>query len=381
MRLAGGITVGAIFDGNLGCHGIQAGWLVLLPCGTRRSMIRPNANASFRLAICIPARNEARELPGLFAALDDLEQATTAPVNVCLMLDGCTDESSALAAAYQSRSRHVVYLHEASDSQPAAGRARRRAMELGLQVAGRPDDVLLTTDADSRPSPDWLVTMTTALAKADAVAGRIVRSGERPNPLQDRLEHYYDMLFALRRRLDPVPWEAEVTHHHAGGANLGIRAQAYRAIGGFLPLDHGEDAQLIDDAARAGLRVRRDAACLVSTSDRRHGRAQHGLADALRHLDRTDAATIRVAHPADAAWQYRMHAAARGAFLFDRPEQVATDIGLTEDHVVGVARDCPNAEAFAMRVVPSAPNGMRQISLPLAEAALDLFALERKAAA
>ncbi|WP_174286688.1 glycosyltransferase family 2 protein [Sphingomonas bacterium] len=357
------------------------GWPIVSSYGTTYSMDRPYPSASSRLVICIPARNEARELPGLFAALEGLKPATIAPANVCLMLDGCTDESVALTAAYRSRSRHLVHLHESADGHPSAGRARRRAMELGLEIAARPEDILLTTDADSRPLPDWLVTMTAGLAKADVVAGKIVRSNDRPNLLQDRLEHYYDGLFALRRHLDPVPWEAAATHHHVGGANLGVGVQAYRALGGFLPLEHGEDARLVDDAARAGLRVRRDAVCVVRTSDRRHGRAQQGLAQTLRQLDGADALSIRVAHPADVAWQYRMQAAARRAFLSGRPEQVAADIGLTEDHVIGVARDCPNAEAFAMRVVPAAPGGMREIGLPQAEAALDLLVAQRQAAA
>lgn len=343
-------------------------------------MVRPNDDAPAQIVICIPARDEARELPRLFAALEALAPATIVPVQVCLMLDGCTDASAALATAYRARSRHPVHIQEDADPTPSAGRARGRAMAMGLAVAAGRGALLLTTDADSRPAPDWLVAMAAGLAKADVVAGRIVRSGEQPNLLQDRLERYYDALLALRRRLDPVPWEADVTHHHVGGANLGIGADAYRALGGFLPLTHGEDARLVDDAARAGLRVRRDAACVVRTSDRRQGRAPHGLAQALRHLDGAAATAIRVTHPADAAWQYRMQALARDAFGADRLDRVAAAVGLTHDHVRGVARDCPNAEAFAMRIVPAAPGGMRQVGLPAAEAALALLAARRRAA-
>ena len=44
--------------------------------------------------------------------------------------------------------------------------------------------------------------------------------------------------------------------------------------------------------------------------------------------------------------------------------------GLTADHVLGVWRDCPNAEAFAMRLVPAPPMADRSVSLDEAEAAL-----------
>jgi len=42
---------------------------------------------------------------------------------------------------------------------------------------------------------------------------------------------------------------------------------------------------------------------------------------------------------------------------------------LTGDHVIGVARDCPNAEAFAMRVVPALPD-IPDVTLVEAEHAL-----------
>jgi hypothetical protein len=329
----------------------------------------------------VPVRNEAAELPRLFEALDRLH-----PVDggggtaVCLLLDDCSDASEAIAAAYARRSRHRVVLGRAAGSAVNAGRARHRAMALGLGEVGDAGALLLTTDADSQPAPDWLDAMTVALAAADVVAGRIVRQGGRPSPLQDRLDLYYDALFALRRRLDPVPWEAAATHHHGGGANLGIRAAAYRALGGFVPQPSGEDARLLDDAARAGLRVRRDAASVVHTSDRRQGRATAGLALTLRHLDEGNAAAVRVTCPRAMAWQYGMQATVRAAYLDERLDLAAAALDLTLDHVRGVARDCPNEEAFAMRIVPAAPGGMREVPLPIAEAELAGLAATRCAA-
>lgn len=92
--------------------------------------------ASPSIAICIPVRDEARNLPSLFAALDGLAHATTATAHVCLLLDGCTDESAALAAAYRARSRYRVRIGEVVGSPPNAGRARRRALELGAEAVG-----------------------------------------------------------------------------------------------------------------------------------------------------------------------------------------------------------------------------------------------------
>jgi hypothetical protein len=317
--------------------------------------------------ICIPARNEAAAFPRLFAALDHLEVERGREVSVCLLLDGCTDESAALAEAYDNGASRRVRIEHASGSEPNAGRARHRAMAMGLDVLADTDGILLTTDADSTPTRSWLSAMSAGLEQADVVFGKVARCGGPPHRLQDRIESYYESLHMLRRRIDPVPWEAIVTHHQTAGANMGVWASAYRLLGGFAAIEHGEDARLADDASRAGLRVRRDAECLVQTSDRRNGRAAGGMADTLRVLDAGDAGSVSVAHPEDVAWQYRMHSLARAAHAENRLDLIGAALGFSHDRVIGVARDCPNAEAFAMRIVPEPPAGMRTVQLSVAE--------------
>ncbi|MBB3691969.1 glycosyltransferase family 2 protein [Sphingomonas sp. BK580] len=327
-------------------------------------------DAPANLAICVPARDEAARLPRLFEALERLAVPLNRTVHVCLLLDSCSDHSAAIAAAYAHVSAHRVHLAEAPRSAPNAGVARHRAMLLGAAALGPEGGILLSTDADGWPAPDWLHTTLAALRHAELVAGDVVRGGPRVDEGQDRVERYYARLHALRRRADPVPWEAASTHHHASGANMALHSAIYAALGGFAPLASGEDARLIDDAARAGHRVRRDAASIVHTSARRNGRARGGLAAALRALDHEGLASVRVAHPLDQLWQYERHALARGAFAAGDLAPLTPAIGLDADHLLGVARDCANSEAFAMRVVPVGPEGMRQVPLATAERAL-----------
>ena len=126
--------------------------------------------------------------------------------------------------------------------------------------------------------------------------------------------------------------------------------------------------------------MRRDADCIVRTSDRRDGRAGGGMAAELHRLETGDAALVRVAHPRDVAWQYRGQAIARDAYSTGRLDLIAATVGLSHDHVEGVARDCPNAEAFAMRIVPVPEGGMRIVSLGVAEAELEMLSRLRVAA-
>lgn len=327
----------------------------------------------------MPVRDEAENLPAMLAAL--AAQTRVADIALCLFLDGCRDDSRAVVQARAASLPFAVMVREGPRGAPNAGHARRSAMAIGLDVLAGSEGVLLTTDADSTPANDWVAACVVALAQADIVAGRIVRAGDG-DARQDRVEVYYDRLHALRRQLDPVAWEHPDAHHCTGGANLGSRASVYRALGGFQSVPCGEDARLVDDAGRAGFRVRRDPDCIVHTSSRRHGRAPGGLAAALRDLD-DGAGGISVGHPEDAAWQYRRQAQARAGFTrLDDPAvlaRLAAALSLSGDHVIGVARDCPNAEGFAMRIVPAPPHGVRQVPLHRAERALEALAVGQMA--
>lgn len=338
------------------------------------------------MAVCVPVRDEAALLPRF---LDALAKQQRHDFTLCVLFDGCTDASAAIVETRRESLPFALVTAAVTGGAPNAGRARRAAAALalsvleggGLEGGEMGGGSIVSTDADSVPDPDWLAANLAALEVADVAAGRIVRVGGQPSPLQDRVEAYYDALFALRRTIDPVPWEAPRTHHYTSGASLAVRADAYRALGGFEPVASAEDARLVDAAHRAGLRVRRDAAIRVETSTRREGRAAGGLADHLRRLDRGEAAAT-MAHPADMAWRYRQHAAARAAWSDPAARAVlAQTLGSDVAHVERLAAAAVNAEAFAMRAVPEIPGGERIVALDEAEAALARLSADRQRSA
>ncbi len=318
------------------------------------------------VTICVPVRNEARLLPGFLASIAGADLPGESRVRLCVLLDGCKDASAVIVREAREAFPFDVVIRERSGGRiPNAGDARRAAMAMGRDLTGDAAGFLLSCDADGAVDPRWILDCLAALEHAEIVCGRVARHPGIVSPAQDRLEAYLDTLHGLRRTIDPVPWEASVTHHQTSAANMGIRTTTYARLGGFQAIPHGEDARFVDDAERAGFRVRRDGTPLVHTSPRRLGRAPGGFAATMRALD--GGAMPIVAHPADAVWQYRMQAAARHAFAAGMPEAVAAQLRLSEAHLVGVARDCPNAQAFAMRVVPVPPGGMRHIPLDRAE--------------
>jgi GT2 family glycosyltransferase len=82
-------------------------------------------------------------------------------------------------------------------------------------------------------------------------------------------------------------------HPHIHGANLGIRADTYLAIGGWRRLAANEDVDLVTRAVTDGIPILRTADIPVLTSARMVGRAPDGFSSYLRHLRDQQAVHVR----------------------------------------------------------------------------------------
>ncbi len=264
---------------------------------------------------------------------------------------------------------------------PNAGRARKQAVSYALADRRRPaPDLILTTDGDTVPALDWVSQAVNALQEVDVVAGHIARDATTVSPARDALETYLESLHAMRRTVDPIAYDPPPSHPWAGGANLGVRTDVYRTLGGFRPIACGEDKALVDTARLQGFKVRQARDMRVITSSRLEGRIEGGLASALAFMavERTEPV---VEHPHDAARQYARHAWARR--LRDGQRGTARDWQLFAREMNGepgslraLARTLPNGEAFAMQAVPVVPTTR---SLPLSEASAVLADLDVQA--
>ncbi|WP_249998169.1 glycosyltransferase family 2 protein [Actinoplanes sp. M2I2] len=212
-----------------------------------------------RIAVIVPAHNEQELLP---ACLTSLAEATApVPVEIIVVADACTDDTTAVAAT----SGATVLRLDARN----VGRARAAGMAHALRDG--PEGLwLTTTDADSRVAPEWLLWhLAHASAGADLLAGTVLVDDWAGWPAA--LPGLYDTRYAG-------------TDAHVHGANLGVSAEAYVAVGGFQPMDHDEDRDLIERVRAAGRRVVADATCPVVTSARPDGRAPLGFSSYLNGL-------------------------------------------------------------------------------------------------
>jgi glycosyltransferase involved in cell wall biosynthesis len=147
------------------------------------------------------------------------------PVRVVVVADACTDQTAAVARAAGA---WVISIHA---RRVGAARAAGMRELLRLTVGSDPAAVwLATTDADTLVPPDWLRRqLDYANAGWDVVLGTITVTDWDDHP------PHVPAAFAERYAFGPGP------HPHVHGANLGIRATAYLAAGGFPPLRTAED--------------------------------------------------------------------------------------------------------------------------------------------
>ena len=217
------------------------------------------------IVVAIPARDEEATLDSCLESVLDACAASAVPSTVVLVLDSCVDRSAAIARQYPE----VVTIERDHGN---VGRARDAAVTVGLALAGsdHAHTWIAFTDADTAVPVPWLRAHLTAAAQADAFVGAVV-------PRLDDLDQ-------ARRAawLRTHPPGATLGHVH--GANLGVRASTYLAVGGVPPLTVGEDVDLVARIRAAGYRIAESERHPVVTSARLDGRAPDGYATYLREL-------------------------------------------------------------------------------------------------
>jgi glycosyltransferase involved in cell wall biosynthesis len=220
------------------------------------------------VGVIVPAHNEQALLPSCLASLRRAARALRGiPVHLVVVADACRDRTALTA---RLGGAEVVTI-----SARNVGTARAAGVQAVLDRTAHldPADVwLATTDADTLVPARWLRRQVHYANRGwDAVAGTVRVtdwSGYRPGARA---------LFRARY--------AACTRPHVHGANLGFRAAACLAAGGFPDLPSAEDRVFVAALTANGSRVRHTGTVTVVTSARREARAPNGFSDDLADLD------------------------------------------------------------------------------------------------
>jgi glycosyltransferase involved in cell wall biosynthesis len=222
-------------------------------------VVVPAHNEQLSIVRCLQSIRRAHETLGYAAALW-----------IVVVADCCTDETVNLARRALQDDGEVIECAVRS-----AGAARTLGVEAVLrQFSNIPVQRvwLANTDADSHVPIDWLACHLEFATEGDTGVAGIVE-----------LEIADDQARAVEEAFRATyHFSVDGSHSHVHGANLGVRADAYLAVGGWGALALAEDHCLWNRLKTAGWQLRSTIRSRVTTSARLHGRAAGGFADTLR---------------------------------------------------------------------------------------------------
>ena len=234
--------------------------------------------APWAVGVIVPAQNEQATIERCVTSIIAAHEACgrLAELWIVVAADSCDDETVVRARRAVGTHGQVV---ECLVRSP--GSARRLGAAAAMAHFEHVDTQriwLANTDADTHVPGNWLRRhLDLAEEGAVGVAGIV--------ELDDAQELRADVIRLYRETYE---LRADGTHDHVHGANLGVRGDAYLAVGGWSTLALAEDHCLWRRLLLGGWRLRSCVNSVVVTSARLHGRAIGGFADTLRQRLETD---------------------------------------------------------------------------------------------
>lgn len=286
---------------NVDClRAIAAPSVRLLPKIEFRSLVQTPLLPQCEVCVVVPVRNEAEMLGSTLTALAhqiDLEGNSLDPkrYEIILLANNCDDDSAAIARCFANQHPHLV-LHVVEKTLPAAdahiGWVRKRLMDEAysrFMSIEHHRGIIASTDGDTCVASNWIAaTAHEIVCGADAVGGRIVtdrcdRAALAPYARACHLREvgYRFLVAELEAYLDPNPFDALPRHFQHYGASFAVTAEMYGRAGGMPLVRTSEDVALYRALMRVDACFRHSPLVRVTTSARRVGRAQNGLADQL----------------------------------------------------------------------------------------------------
>ena len=254
----------------------------------------PALAAGCRMTVCIPARNEAELIASTLDALDDQRGFDGAPLprdlfDVVVFANSCTDATARVArrAAERTSRRIFVIERRLAFDRAHVGSARKYVLDLAAArflIAGRPEGIVVSLDADTLPAPDWLAWIAREMNGRDAGAGRVTIAAADQERLLAPVRLLYARELAYRHILaevqsliDPRPEDPLPRHGSFVGASFAVSAGCYFAAGGLPARRRLEDLEFSRALRRIDARIRYSPDVRAVTSARPDARVEGGF--------------------------------------------------------------------------------------------------------
>ena len=211
----------------------RAGWFEL------KSYSQTDHEASIKISVIIPARNEEENIGKL---LSSLEKQTYPPhlFEVIVVDDHSTDNTATVVSDY---SFVKLILLEADN----INSYKKKAIETGIAAAS--GDLIVTTDADCIVQKNWLKTISSFKEKTNTVfiAAPVVLENK-----STLLQAFQALDFLVLQGITAASVQKRF-HNMCNGANLAYERKAFFEVNGFSGIDNiasGDDMLLMQKIAK-----------------------------------------------------------------------------------------------------------------------------------
>lgn len=261
--------------------------------------LKPPGSA-LKATIIVPVKDEAIHLYDMLDALrlqvdpagKEMDQAS---YEVLLLANNCSDNSYALAKAYQRKHKKFnLHVAEIFLAKPEAhiGTVRRLLMDEAyhrFERLAETDGIIISTDGDSRVDHHWLHYIFEEFAQGcDVVGGRIIsdqsNSPSRKFHLKDVGYRY--LVSHLESHLDPCVFDPWPRHFQCFGPSTAVKCSIYEKAGRLPVLPFLEDENFRKALIRIDARIRRSPQVKVYTSSRESGQVDFGFSIQLQEWSR-----------------------------------------------------------------------------------------------
>lgn len=199
------------------------------------------------VSVVIAARNEEWNISGLLDALK--QQSYPADrLEIIVIDDGSTDGTGRILTSFAEQMSNLQY--NRLESIPPGWAPKKWALTSGIDCAT--GEIILTTDADCRPGPEWVATMVGHFNCPST--GMVVG----PSPLvSERRSLWWEALLLDSCAMDALTagGASQGLALTCTGRNLAYRRQTYEDVGGFKGVEHfvsGDDDLLMQKVAASG---------------------------------------------------------------------------------------------------------------------------------
>jgi cellulose synthase/poly-beta-1,6-N-acetylglucosamine synthase-like glycosyltransferase len=207
-----------------------------------------NYSPTTRIDVIIPARNEAESIGNCLKSLFE----NTYPnhlFQVWVVDDFSTDDTAGIVQRLQGEYANLSLIQMADyPSEPGMVAFKKTALDQAIRQGDA--ELILTTDADCRVPPDWLLHWAAFFETKDLVmATAPVHLGAEDNPLQR-----FQALDTMGMMLITGAGIQDDWMRMGNGANLAYLRTAYEAVEGFKGINHlasGDDMLLLQKMAAA----------------------------------------------------------------------------------------------------------------------------------